>query len=285
MLMMRIRLLILVVILGVTAALLVTSFQASADLGSNLEVRFLDVGQGDAIHIVTPDGFEILVDGGATAAVLQKLAAGRSFFDHSIDMLIASHPDSDHIGGLVDVLNRYDVQWVYETNNINQTPASEAFEKAVVAEGAERVVVQAGEVIRVGASTTIEFFAPIGDTSAWPSNNASIIMRVTYGEINFLLTGDAPKAVEENAVRNFGSALESEVLKLGHHGSDTSTSPIFLEAVKPNFAVVSAGKDNRYGHPHRDVLERVKENEIEIISTAEEGTITFVTDGVNLWQK
>lgn len=250
-----------------------------------LSVRFLDVGQGDAIHVVTPDGYELLVDGGPTALVLRELASGRSFFDRTIDVVLATHPDSDHIAGLVDVLARYQVATLMQTTNINDTPAATAFKSAVQSEGAELVFAQAGQVIQLGASTTVRILAPSGDTSNWPSNASSIILQISYGEIDFLLTGDAPAATEEYVASLYGSSIASEVLKLGHHGSKTSTSDRFLDAVQPDFAVVSAAKDSRYGHPHAEVLERVAERSIQLSSTAQAGTLTFLTDGLTVWQE
>jgi len=115
-----------------------------ASQSAYLEVRFLDVGQGDAIHIQTPDGYEMLIDGGSTAQVLRSLAVGRSFFDRDIDVLLATHPDTDHIGGLVDVLERYRVQTIIQTNAVNDTPATNAYNRAVQNEQAEIVLVQRG---------------------------------------------------------------------------------------------------------------------------------------------
>jgi len=260
-------------------------FGSTSTTGTNLlTVSFLDVGQGDAIHIVTPDGYEVLIDGGATSAVLRELANGRSFFDREIDLVIATHPDADHVGGLVDVLERYQVANVLTTNVNHDTPAAGAFEEAVLAEsGAVIVFAEAGQEILLGASTTMTILSPRGDTSNWQSNNASIIAKLSYGEIDFMLTGDAPSGIEDYLVSVYGEFLESEVLKLGHHGSKTSTSELFLRAVSPEVTVVSAGKDNRYGHPSSAVVERVSEYGAGIVSTAEGGTIRFVTDGKEFW--
>jgi len=249
-----------------------------------LSVRFLDVGQGDAIHIQTPDGYELLIDGGPTATVLREFARGRSFFDSTIDVVLATHPDSDHVGGLVDVFERYQVATVVQTNNIHDTPAAGAYTDSVLDEEAEIVLAQAGQVIQLGASTTVRVLAPDGDTSLWRSNAASIIVQESYGEIDFLLTGDAPLETEAYLVEVYGDIIQSEVLKLGHHGSQTSTSGLFLDTVQPDVAVVSAERNGRYGHPHAEVVERVAERNIQLVSTAETGTIEFLTDGVTVWQ-
>jgi len=251
-----------------------------------LSVRFLDVGQGDAIHIQTPDGYEMLIDGGPNSLVLRELANGRSFFDSTIDVVLATHFDSDHIGGLIDVLGRYQVATIIRTNAITDTPVSKLFTSAETAETAETarsLQAQAGQIIQLGASTTIRVLAPTGDTSQWDSNAASIIIQVSYGEIDFLLTGDAPASIEEYVATRYGSSIQSEVLKLGHHGSKTSTSELFLDAVEPDFAIVSAEKESRYGHPHKEVVDRVEERDITLLNTAQGGTIEFLTDGVTVW--
>jgi competence protein ComEC len=250
-----------------------------------LEVSFLDVGQGDAILIETPDGYEMLVDGGRDATVLSKLTKERSFFDKDIDIVAATHPDLDHVAGLVDVLERYTVSTILMTSNEGESDASRDFAEAVPKEGAEIILADAGQVIQLGASTTIQVFAPIGDESKRESNAASIVLRVVYGNTSFMLTGDAPLEIENYLVKTYGSQLDSDVLKLGHHGSKTSTSDLWLDTVTPDFAVVSAGIDNSYGHPHQDVMQRVFKRNIQTSHTGTDGTVVFQSDGESVWRK
>lgn len=257
--------------------------KASSSGDGLLTVRFLDVGQGDAIHITTPDGVEVLIDGGSSAGILRELAHGRSWLDRDIDVLIATHPDTDHVGGLVDVLRRYEIGVILETVAEADSPAAESYATAAASEGAQRIIAQRGQQFTLGASTTLTVYAPWGDTYNWRSNNASIITKISFGNIDFLLTGDASKETEDVLVRAYGTGLEAEVLKLGHHGSDTSTSDLFLDAVTPEYAVVSAGANNQYGHPHEAVLKRVSARDITTVSTAEAGTVTFKSDGVRVW--
>ncbi|MCA9353885.1 MAG: MBL fold metallo-hydrolase [Candidatus Kaiserbacteria bacterium] len=256
---------------------------AAGPANEYLTVRFLDVGQGDAIHIITPDGYELLIDGGPSAVVLRQLAVDRSFFDHYIDVMVATHPDTDHVAGLVDVLERYEVGMLIETAAEHDAPAAVAYGNAARAEGARIITAQAGQVVQLGASTTVRILSPHGDATNWRSNVASVIVQVQYGEVAFMLTGDAPSSIEEYLAGAYGAGLKSQVLKLGHHGSDTSSSEVFLEAVQPQYAVVSAGKDNRYGHPKGEVLSRARGMGTEIVSTAERGTITFHSDGSTVW--
>lgn len=277
--------------LTIIAALLLIGWYAvqpqvvSGPVSEYLTVSFLDVGQGDAIFIQTPDGYELLIDGGPTAQVLRELSTQKSFFDKDIEVVLATHPDTDHLGGLVDVLRRYNIVTLIETSAVNDTPASQAYDTAARAEGAQTIIAKRGDVINLGASTTVRILSPSGDTENWRSNAASVIVQVQYGDIEFMLTGDAPSSIEDFIAGEFGVSLESEVLKLGHHGSDTSTSELFLKLVDPQYAVVSAGLDNRYGHPHPDVVGRVERQGVQLVSTAESGTITFETDGVTVWQK
>ncbi|MEN9920904.1 MAG: hypothetical protein RL538_797 [Candidatus Parcubacteria bacterium] len=250
-----------------------------------LVVSFLDVGQGDAILIETPDGFEMLVDGGRDATVLRRLSEERPAFDKEIDMVVATHPDLDHIAGLVDVLARYDIGTIVMTENEGDSGAAAAFALAVPKEGADIILADAGQVFQLGASTTIQIFAPTGDESKLESNTASIVLRVVYGNTSFMLTGDAPQEIENHLVATYGTQLDSDVLKLGHHGSKTSTSEAWLDTVSPRFTVVSAGIDNRYGHPHQDVMQRVFKRNIQTSHTGTDGTVTFYSDGATVWRK
>ncbi len=250
-----------------------------------LTVSFLDVGQGDAILIETPDGFEMLVDGGRNSSVLRELSKQRSFFDREIDMMVSTHPDLDHIAGLVDVLKRYDVGTILMTTNEGESGAAAAFALAAPKEGAQITLADAGQVTQLGASTTIQIFSPTGDESKLESNTASIVLRVVYGDTSFMLTGDAPQEIEDYLVKTYGTQLDSDVLKLGHHGSKTSTSDAWLDTVTPQYAVVSAGLDNRYGHPHQDVIQRVLARNIQTSHTGTDGTVTFFSDGIKVWRK
>jgi competence protein ComEC len=285
----RMRLLILMCLLAVAVVVWLypgtTSFPFSKKECYCLEVSFLDVGQGDAILIKTPDGYEALVDGGPNAAVLRELSRKRSFFDRKIDMLVTTHPDLDHIGGLVDVLKRYQVDVILKTENESDKSAASAFADAAEKEKVELIFADAGQVIALGASTTLQIFSPVGDERNWESNTSSIVLRVVYGDTSFMLTGDAPAEIEEYLVKTYGAQLDSDVLKLGHHGSKTSTSEGFLDTVTPEYAVVSAGIDNRYGHPHQVVMQRVFQRNIKTSHTGTDGTITFYTDGQTVWSK
>lgn len=250
-----------------------------------LTVTFLDVGQGDAILIETPDGVQALIDGGPDGTVLRELARALPWGDRTLDLLVGTHPDKDHIGGLVDVLARYEVTQILTTENRGETMTASSYQDALVAESTNIMYARAGQVYQLGASTTLTVLSPARDPSMLESNTASIVIKLSYGETDFMLTGDAPQSIEDYLVVAYGGTLASEVLKLGHHGSKTSTSALFLDTVTPQFAVVSAGADNSYGHPHEEVTERVMGSGARLVNTATAGTITFVTDGTKVWQE
>ena len=278
------RAIVLSILIGAVA---IVGFLQVEDVShtEHLSVHFLDVGQGDAIFIETPDGTQVLVDGGPDSSVLSALAGKMSFFDSHIDMVIATHPDTDHIGGLRDVLASYEVATILKTEHEGDTASARAFATAVSQEGAEVIYARRGQEFTLGASTTLEVLFPETDPSAMETNTSSIIVRIVYGDTAFLLTGDAPKSIEEYLVLVEGEHLQSDVLKVGHHGSRTSTSELFLNEVQPEIAVISASKDNRYGHPHVEVTDALFNARVETFSTAEEGTITLTSDGASVWKQ
>lgn len=278
-------LLILTVAAGVTTYTkngLIAAVGGSSNNGL-LTVAFLDVGQGDAIYIETPDGVQAIIDGGPDQSVIRELPKFMSAFDQTIQVVLATHPDKDHIGGLTDVLERYTVEHVVRTENNSDTSVAAVFAALESKENATTHYVRAGQEFMLGASTTLLILSPSSNPEGWESNSASIVAQLIYGEVAFMLTGDAPLGVEEYLAESYGPLLESEVLKLGHHGSRTSTADSFLAAVNPEYAVVSAGKGNSYGHPHETVVAKVQAQGSTILSTATEGTVIFKSDGKQVW--
>jgi competence protein ComEC len=254
-----------------------------------LEVTFLNVGQGDATLIESPTGRQVLIDGGKGNAVLGPLNRAMGFFDRDIDMIIATHPDADHIGGLVAVLKRYRVHTIVMTENESDSPVFSVFKKAVYAEGARIIFARTGEVFDMGSgasgSTTLTILFPDHDPSGLESNVSSIVSRLTYGASEYLFTGDSPQAIEEYLVGVFGIQLQSDVLKVGHHGSRTSTAEAFLIAVEPAYGIISAGKDNTYGHPHSEVTDLLTAKGVIQKNTAEMGSILSFSNGQTVWFK
>jgi competence protein ComEC len=245
-----------------------------------LRVSFLDVGQGDAIFIEGPTGIQMLIDGGRDRSVLRKLGGVMSPFDRSIDLVVETHPDADHITGLSGVFKNYRVQRFMSPGIPNDTSATEALEAAVANEkGVTSTLARRGERITLGGGAYAEVIYPDRDVSGVETNTGSVVLQIHYGATSFMLTGDLPSAVEDYLVALDGSALKSDVLKAGHHGSRTSTDDLWLATVHPNAVVISAGKDNSYGHPHEETLARIRNEGAAILSTIEKGTVGFVSDG------
>jgi len=259
-------------------------------------VSFLDVGQGDAILIESPTDVQVLVDGGPDGSVLRGLGKKLSFFDRSIDAVIATHPDQDHIAGLVDVFRRYDIGVFLEPGVLNDTPVSRALSTAVSKEkGVARVLARRGMRLVLGGGAYADIFFPDRDVSGVETNTGSIVMRVVYGDTIFMLTGDSPQSIEKYLIsldtikcpkpgcpKPGFRTFEADVLKAGHHGSKTSSSEEFVQAVNPKYVVYSRGCDNRYGHPAPEVTSLFQRLSITSFDTCTDGTLTFRSDGKTL---
>lgn len=247
-----------------------------------LTVAFLDVGQGDAIYIEAPNGNQVLIDGGPGRQVLRELGQVMPFYDRSLDVVLVTHPDQDHVGGLPAVLERMDVGNIVTTENTSKTGAYGAFEEAIQNEHASRILARAGERIILDDGVVLEILFPDRNAYGWETNTSSIVARLTYGERSFLFTGDSPIAIERQLIHMYGGGMHTSVLKLGHHGSRTSSSREYLSAVDPEYAIISASLNNKYGHPHKEVTALLQELKIPEIRTAKSGTIIFKTDGTEL---
>lgn len=253
-----------------------------ADGHGQLTVAFLDIGQGDAIYIEAPNGNQLLIDGGPGQQVLREIGHLMPFWDRSLDFVLATHPDQDHVGGLPSVLGRMQVDGVITTENTSGTGAYAAFEEVIAAKHPRRILARAGERIILDRGVVLEILFPDRNARGWDTNTGSIVARLTYGNESFLFTGDSPSAIERYLIGGKGGALHSTVLKLGHHGSRTSSSREFLSAVNPDYAIISAGLNNKYGHPHKEVIALLDELKIPHLSTIDHSTIIFKTDGAEL---
>ena len=251
---------------------------------SNLKIDFLDVGQGDAILVTSPSGVQMLVDAGRNTSVLRALGSIMSFSDRDIDVIVATHPDADHIGGFPGILDRFEVSSFVGSNSDADKEVFRYFSRKIDEEGMQLIEAERGLLIDLGGGVFAQVLFPYAGTII-KSNNSSIILKIIYGDTSILLTGDAGVGVEEYLVNKEGSLLESDVLKLGHHGSKTSTSEKFLEIVQPVMSIISAGKKNSYGHPHQDVLNKLLVAGVSFLGTYKEGTISILSDGQNIWIK
>ncbi len=248
-----------------------------------LQVNFFDVGQGDAIFIETPQNHQILIDGGPSSVVLEKLNNEMPFWDRSLDLIILTHPEHDHIAGLIEVLKRYKVENILWTGVVRNTSEYNEWIRLIKNEEAEIFIAQMGQKIIAGrvVFNVLYPFENLNSQEIKNINNTSIILRFFLGETSFLFTGDAFKSVERKLV-NKGKNINSDVLKVGHHGSKTSTAEEFISEVSPEIAVISAGKDNRYGHPHQETLATLKKYDIKILRTDKDNDIKIISDGENL---
>lgn len=280
--------------LGFIAALILAG-QFFFRLESPLAVYFYDIGQGDGFLIRTAEGFDVLVDGGPTARIVEKLGRTLPFWDRTIELMVLTHPHADHLVGQLAVLKRFKVQKVLATGVLHTTDEYIEWLKEIHDQKISMEIAKAGEKSAVGPATL---------TILWPQedyrgkrvvegkigeggglNDTSIVMKLTFGQTSFLLMGDATSAVEDRllsrgqATTDSGLAtLRADVLKVGHHGSKYSSSREFLEAVKPKYAVIQSGQ-NRYGHPAFATLWRLKQAGVEVFRNDKDGDVVCRSDG------
>lgn len=247
-----------------------------------MTVSFLNIGQGDSIFIQSPTGVQLLVDGGPDSSVLRELGKQMPFWDRSIDAVMESHPDKDHIGGLTDVFQRYNVKTFFEPGIPNDTQATVSLESAVKTEGSQDILARRGMRLDLGGGAYADILFPDRDVSKGPTNDGSIVMHLVYGNTSFLLNGDSPQKIEQYLVSLDPKSLKSDVLKAGHHGSKNSSAPEYVEAVNPAYGVFSRGCNNRYGHPAAEVVALFQQLKIPTFDTCKDGTITFQSNGKTL---
>ncbi|MBM7551683.1 S-layer homology domain-containing protein [Thalassobacillus pellis] len=238
------------------------------------EAHFIDVGQGDSILLESPSGKTILVDGG-------RKSAGEKVVDYlnkagidTIDLMVATHPDADHIGGLIDVLQQVEVKEVLDSGKSHTTDTYMEYLKLIDQKNIPFSVAEEGSTINFDEALDIKVLHSTSSSS--DNNESSIVLEVSHGEIDFLLTGDATVDNEQQIIDNY--EVEAEILKVGHHGASTSTSEAFLAEVNPEVGILSYG-ENSYGHPESEIVDRLRDHETALYSTCHQGTITVTTNG------
>lgn len=269
-----------------------------------LEVIFLDVGQGDSILIQTPDRQKILIDAGPDDKVVRKLENHLSVFNKEIDLVIMSHGDSDHITGFLYLFPKYDVKNILVNGDQNKESSvylinQEKIEQEIETGEAKTYIANCGDILSFGkGEDLIEMYVlnPVkGGLIINDSNENSIVLLLVYKDYSFLFLGDAGQETENKLFLNIENCFEKSVslslkeklqdltvLKVSHHGSNTGSSVSFLKLIKPEYAIISAGKDNRFNHPHKEVVEILEKYSKNILDTANAGDIVFRTDGKNL---
>lgn len=262
---------------------------------NRLRLIFCDVGQGDAILISYKDQ-QVLIDGGPNNQVLDCLADHLPFYDRTIEMVVATHPEDDHITGLTDVIKRYNINHFVINSIAKDSAVFQAFHQAVLEEEAPVYSPQAGDRLKIGPVQLAVLWPEekLGDPLVWNSdygqsavlgtvaysgevNDTSIVFKLSFGDFDVLLPGDLSTKVENDL-----AASDVDVLKVSHHGSKYSTSQQFLESFKPELAVISVGK-NSYGHPTSQILDELKQDGIETLRTDRDGEVEIVSDG-KTWQ-
>lgn len=249
---------------------------ATAQTSANVTIKFIDVGQGEAILIALPEK-TMLIDAGPTgsapkiAQVLQKLGRNK------IDYLVATHPDEDHIGGMADVISNTQIGTIYAPNKTNNTATYRKFLTAIQNNNLQITLAEAGTIIDQTDSYKLEILWPKKDANFPETNDYSIIIKLTVGNKTFLFTGDAPT----NAILNSNPG-HIDVLKLSHHGSRTGTTEVLIHKLSPTYAVLSYAVDNSYGHPMQSVLNALHKHSVEVWGTGANGTITITCDGTNI---
>lgn len=243
-------------------------------------VHFLDVGQGDAALVQTPDGKNVLIDGGDSGAGEEVVAYLRELGVASLDLVIATHAHEDHLGGLINVLREVPVKAVLESGYAHGTPTQQEFLRLVEDKGVPLRLARAGDRIKAGAAT-LEVLAPaepLLEGTESDANNNSVVVRLVYGDTAFLFTGDMEEAERKRLLQS-DQEVRSDVLKVAHHGSRNGTDPDFVAAVQPQVAVISCAARNDYGHPHRQALQALRRGRVHVYATDENGTVVVASDG------
>jgi competence protein ComEC len=248
-------------------------------LSGGLMVEFLDVGQGSSALILAPEGKQVLIDGGPGDTVLARLGEEMPLFDKKIELVILTHPDSDHISGLIEVLKRYGVEQILETGIADNTAEYKEWNDLIAQKNIPVIFAAVGQKIKIAQNLELDILYPFGKINGQDfsdkTNASSIVAKLIYGQNSFLFTGDAEKDTEW--ILDFSQIdLRADILVVGHHGSKNSTTAEFLAAVAPRLAVISVGAKNKYGHPAPEILERLKG--LDILRTDLAGNINFSCD-------
>lgn len=249
----------------------------TASGSGSLKVTYIDIGQGDSELIETPDGKTMLIDTGESSESNKLDDALKKHGITKIDVLIGTHPHTDHIGGMRHVVENYSIGKIYMPNASANTKTFEKLLDAIDAANIPAYEAKSGVSLDLGEYVECSFFGPAAKYS--DLNDTSAVLMLKYGDTGFLFTGDAEKTAEHDILDEYANELQCDVLKVGHHGSSTSTSEEFLDAANPTYAIISCGKNNDYGHPHAETLSKLSSRNIQVFRTDLSGDITAYSDG------
>ncbi|CAG7839407.1 hypothetical protein CLOHAE12215_00817 [Clostridium haemolyticum] len=249
------------------------------NINGDLKVHFIDVGQADSI-LITEGNHNMLIDAGnnddgdMVVSYLKKAGVKK------LDYIVGTHPHEDHIGGLDNVINTFNINKIYMPKKVSTTKTYKDVIKAIKNKNMKITSPKSGESFKLGKATC-SIVAPKQNEDYQSANNYSIVIKLTYGSKSFLFTGDA-EGISEAEILKGGYDIKADVLKVGHHGSRTSTSEAFLNKINPDVAVISCGRANDYGHPHKATMEKLKEKHIKVYRTDESSTVIVTSDGKNI---
>lgn len=276
------------IILFILFLTVILTWQSITSLNDEkLHLNFLNVGQGDAIHIRQKD-LDILIDGGPDKKVLEELGNTMPFYDRTIEHVILTHPDADHITGLVDVLKSYEVKNIYLSGTIKSTNIFEEFLYQIELNNIPVSFLQADDELIFGEDFNFLIFWPTKEyveKEVSNINNVSIVGKLNYKNVSVFFTGDIENDAQINFISKQTNKLKSDILKISHHGSKNATNDGLLEIVNPEMAIISAGKDNRFGHPHKETLNLLEKFQIRTFRTDIDSTISILSNGINFWKE
>jgi competence protein ComEC len=263
-----------------------TPLIANSLQGPLLEVHFLDAGQGDAIYVRTPGGKHYMVDTGTRSSRRTVVPYLKYLKVDKLTGVLITHGHADHIGGLYYIAGEIPVETLLYSGHIHPGKHNAKTIKLLDEQGTKKKALRRGDKVELDEGVTMEVFSPPKEWNldVEDANNGSVVVKLTYGEIDFILTGDAEKHAEREMVKQ-KLALKSEFLKVGHHGSKTATTLPFLELVDPLYAVISCGQNNKFKHPHAETLEALKKQGATILRTDQNGTIGVYTNGKRIMIK
>ncbi len=269
--------------LFVGCSLLLNDSNKNSQDHNKMLVHYIDVGQGDCI-LIQVNNKNLLIDSGPKSDKKQCLNYLSSLKIDKLDYVIATHPHEDHIGNMADVINDYNILAFYAPKVTSTTKTFEKMVEALKANNLKINVIKKGtNSIDLGENTKVTVFSPTKDSDD-NLNNYSPVIKIEYGNTSFLFTGDAEKGVENEILAN-NENLSADVLKVGHHGSSTSTSEPFLKKINPSIGVISVGQDNTYNHPNEDTIKRLTDNKVTVYRTDKDGTVIISSDGSTITKK
>ncbi|MEK7202806.1 MAG: ComEC/Rec2 family competence protein [Patescibacteria group bacterium] len=271
---------ILIFIIIFIILLFLTFFWFFYQPNRQMEVDFLDVGQGDAILIKTSGGQNVLIDGGPDRRIIKRLGENLNWWDGQIDLMVLTHPHDDHVSGLIDVIKKYRVKKIIYSGVVSNSPNYLAWLKLVLDKKINLTIINRPQIIKLSDGCQLEIIYPqesLLGLEMGNLNNSSLIIRMVYGKTKFLFVGDAEEQVEVKLL-NSKVDLTADVLKVGHHGSDTSSGQRFLEKINPRIAVIEVGKDNTFGQPNLRIIKRLERLGAKVLRTDQLGTIKLFSD-------